>query len=189
MAGLVDIGRVAALTCATLTCGLAACSYLPDMSQVRAPSMDLHTFEMRDWNSYAKSQTATRAVTPNDLVDPGGRCAAMAPPVQTTPDPSLGQAPTAQVAPPTRGVGLDMTECEVATAIGAQPQSVDIGTNERGERNVILTYVGTDRSGIYHFVGGRLVSLERGPDYQPPVQAQKKPTKKQAKQPKPQPAT
>ena len=84
-----------------------------------------------------------------------------------------------------------MTECEVVTASG-MPQSVNIATNERGERTVIMTYTTAERSGTYRFVSGRLVSLERGPEPPATAQAQKKPTKKQAKpkqSPKPPPAT
>jgi len=171
------MGRVAL---AAISCTLAACSALPDVTQVRAPTMDFSAFEMRDWNSYARSQAGTRQVTANDLVDPGGRCAGM-----PAADASFGTTPAPPVA---RGVGLDMTECEVVTSVGV-PQTVDISTNERGERNVILTYTGTDRAGTYHFVAGRLVSLERGPEPPAPVQAQKKPPKKQAKPPRQQPTT
>jgi hypothetical protein len=133
-------------------------------------------FQVRDWNTYARSQTGSRPVTSDDLVDGGGRCAAMAPPIASDADPSA--APVAP-ATSTRGVGLDMTECEVVITAG-QPQSLDIGTNERGERNVVMTYMNAERSGTYRFVSGRLVSLERGPEPLAP-QAQKKPTKKQAK--------
>jgi hypothetical protein len=170
---------------AAVAFALTACSSMPELSDFHAPTFDVSSFQIRDWNTYARSQATNRAVTAQDLVDPSGRCPAMAPAVPAG-DPSAGPS----VPPPSRGVGLDMTECEVATAIGVAPQSVDVGSNERGERNVILTYAGTDRAGIYHFVAGRLVSLERGPEAPVPVEAQKKPTKKQAKKPpKPQPTT
>jgi len=169
----------AALAVALALC-VAACSSLPDFSGFRAPTVDFSVFQVNDWNSYARSQTAARPVSANDLVDGSGACPAMAP-SEASPDAAAAPPPTA------RGVGLDMTECEVVTASG-MPQSVNIGTNERGERTVIMTYMTTERSGTYRFVSGRLVSLERGPEA--PVQAQKKPTKKQAKQsPKPPPAT
>jgi hypothetical protein len=186
------IARMKAAGCSALLAAvalaLAACSSLPDVSEYRVPTMDFSTFQIGDWNTYAHSQTTSRAVTAQDLVDPSGRCAATAPPVpaESAADSSVGPS----VPPPSRGVGLDMTECEVATAIGVPPQSVDVGSNERGERNVILTYAGTERAGTYHFVAGRLVSLERGPEPPVPAEAQKKATKKQAKKPpKPQPTT
>lgn len=187
MTGVIARMKAVALLVAVAS-ALAACSSMPEFSEFRAPTLDLSSFQIGDWNTYARSQTASHAVTAQDLVDPSGRCAATAPAVAAEPaaDPSVGPS----VPPPSRGVGLDMTECEVATAIGVAPQSVDIGSNERGERNVILTYSGTDRAGTYHFVAGRLVSLERGPEPPTPVVAQKKPAKKQAKKPpKPQPTT
>jgi hypothetical protein len=191
MASLQHIGRLGfrhvglALLAATT---IAACSSLPEMSDFRAPTMDLHTFQLGDWNTYARSQT-TRTIVSDDLVDAGGRCtgvamAAPAIPADPATNPSLASAQPAPA--PSRGVGLDMTECEVVTAVGVSPQTVDVGTNERGERNVILTFAGTERAGTYRFVGGRLVSLERGPEPPAPVvQVQKKPTKKQAKKEKP----
>jgi hypothetical protein len=172
-----------AATAASLALSLAACSSMPDVSSFRAPTFDLGAFQVNDWNAYARNQTAVRAVSANDLVDGSGACPAMAPvaPSEASPDAAAAPPPIA------RGVGLDMTECEVVTASGV-PQSVNIGTNERGERTVIMTYMTSERSGTYRFVSGRLVSLERGPEV--PAQAQKKPTKKQAKQsPKPPPAT
>jgi hypothetical protein len=171
---------------AALACGLLACTSLPDVTQVRAPTMDFGAFEIRDWNSYAKNQASTRAVGANDLVDPSGRCAgtAMGEPGADGPTGPQTGAPV----PSARGVGLDMTECEVVSALGP-PQNVDVSANERGERNVIFTYVGSDRSGTYHFVGGRLVSLERGPEPATPPVAQKKPAKKQAKPKQAQPTT
>jgi hypothetical protein len=79
-----------------------------------------------------------------------------------------------------------MSECEVVMAAGV-PQHIDITTDQRGERTVIMTYTTSERAGLYRFVGGRLVSLERGPQA-PTQQVQKKPAKKQAK-PKQQPTT
>jgi hypothetical protein len=178
---------VCAVLGATLALSVAGCSSLslPDVSSFRAPTFDLSAFQVNDWNAYARNQTAARPVSASDLVDGSGACPAMAPPVPSEAGPDAAAAP-----PPvaTRGVGLDMTECEVVTASG-MPQSVNIGTNERGERTVIMTYMTAERSGTYRFVGGRLVSLERGPEPPRPPQAQKKPTKKQAKPKQSPPAT
>jgi hypothetical protein len=178
--------RTALVGASALT--IAACAYLPDVTQFRVPTLDLGSFQVHDWNAYARSQTTSRAVGANDLVDGSGHCAAMAPPV--SPDPS-NPAAVAPAAPTGGGVGLDMSECDVVMAAGA-PQTVDISTNERGERTAILTYTTPERAGTYRFVSGRLVSLERGPEPPPTQQAQKKPTKKQAKPkqaPKQQPTT
>jgi hypothetical protein len=177
------------------TLAVAGCSSLvpDDMSQFRAPTFDVSAFQFRDWNSFARSQATTRQVSANDYVDGSGHCAGAAPMAPAGPDPSAqpGPGPVGPgVAGSSGGIGLDMTECEVVTTAGP-PQTIDIGSNERGERNVIMTYTTADRSGTYRFVGGRLVSLERGPEPPPPPpQAQKKPTKKQAKkQPPPPPNT
>jgi hypothetical protein len=158
---------------------VAGCSSGPDFASFRAPTFDVSSFQIRDWNAYAKTQGSGRPVTADDLVDGGGRCAAMAP-TPATGDASLDAA-AAPAPPSARGVGLDMTECEVVTAAGA-PQSVDITTNERGERTVMMTYATTDRAGTYRFVGGRLVSLERGPEPLAPPPTQKKTAKKKPKQ-------
>ena len=168
---------------------IAACSSMPEMGDFRVPTLDLGSFSVHDWNAYARSQTSARPVGSNDLVDGNGYCA-MAQPTQASADPS-NPTPGAPAAPTGGGVGLDMSECEVVMAAGA-PQHIDITTNERGERTVIMTYTTSERAGVYRFVGGRLVSLERGPEPPPTRQAQKKPTKKQAKPkqpPKQQPTT
>lgn len=170
---------------------IAACSSMPEVAEFRVPTLNLDSFQVHDWNAYARSQTSARPVGANDLVDGNGYCANMAAPVaQSSADPS-NPAPVAPATPTGGGVGLDMSECDVVTAAGV-PQHIDITTNERGERTVIMTYTTSERAGIYRFVGGRLVSLERGPTPPPTQQAQKKPTKKQAKPkqpPKQQPTT
>jgi hypothetical protein len=73
-------------------------------------------------------------------------------------------------------VGLDMTECEVVRALG-QPQSVNFGANDRGERKVTMVFFAGDRSGSYLFTAGRLTSLERGPEPPPPPKPER-PVKK-----------
>jgi hypothetical protein len=59
-----------------------------------------------------------------------------------------------------RGISLAMTECQVMSVAG-NTDRVEIGANTRGERTVTLTYLSGDRPGIYHFRGGRLMSMER----------------------------
>jgi hypothetical protein len=59
-----------------------------------------------------------------------------------------------------RGISLAMTECQVMSVAGYTDR-VEIGTNARGERTATLTYLSGDRPGIYHFRGGRLMSMER----------------------------
>jgi hypothetical protein len=58
---------------------------------------------------------------------------------------------------------------------------VELSANERGQRSVTLTYLQGVRPGIYHFTGGRLVSIERSAE--PP--APPRPEKKNAKKPPP----
>ena len=62
-----------------------------------------------------------------------------------------------------RPVVLEMTECEVARALGA-PARTEVGANEGGQRSVVMTYTGGERAAIYRFAAGRLVSIERGPE-------------------------
>ena len=42
-------------------------------------------------------------------------------------------------------------------------EKIELGANERGERSLVLTYLQGPSPGIYRFVGGRLVSIERAP--------------------------
>jgi hypothetical protein len=84
-----------------------------------------------------------------------------------------------------------MSECEVVRAAG-QPQTVNIGTNDRGDRRVVMTYANSERAGTYEFVSGRLTSLERGPEPPPPPKPEKPAKKKPAsagQQTRKQPAT
>lgn len=58
-----------------------------------------------------------------------------------------------------RGVALSMTECQVVQLAGYTDR-VEIG-GEGGRRSVTLTYTTGARPGIYRFMDGRLVSMER----------------------------
>jgi hypothetical protein len=147
-------------------------------------------------NLPAKDEPQQRMVTAGDLIGPDGRCAGEAvsapqgaapqalnftagpqagPAAGTSPQP----APVAPAAPLRAGVGLGMTECDVVRAIG-HTDRIDVSTNERGQRSVTLTYLQGERPGIYRFVAGRLVSIERaGEPPAPPKTKPKKPAKKQ----------
>jgi hypothetical protein len=103
-----------------------------------------------------------RPVTTADLVDAQGQCAG-------------GQTAAAQ-----GGIGLEMTECEVVGRAGP-PQNVQLGTNERGERSLTLTYTGGPRPGIYRFTAGRLYAIERGEEPPPEPAKPKKPAPKKPK--------
>jgi hypothetical protein len=73
-------------------------------------------------------------------------------------------------------VALLHTECDVVRGIGA-PDSVNLSNNGRGDRVAVVTYLRGPRAGIYTFTGGRLSSVEAGPE-QP---AQPKTAKPKAK--------
>jgi hypothetical protein len=174
---------------------LAGCSaQMPDVSQFKLPNPRSFLPENADSYVPPPSAKAFGPVGPGDLVDAQGFCAGGAPaPVPTAQGSDTNDAPApppSAAGPALPGpVGLDMTECEVVRALG-QPQSVNLSANERGERKVAMTFIAADRSGTYQFVGGRLVSLERGPEPPPPPKPEKPAKKKSAKKPPPKvPAT
>src|SRR6266545_1151810 len=146
-------GLMSALALAAVAPIIAGCSadslsganVLPKASEMMRP----------DWLSYSggKEEFALRPVGPADLVGPEGQCAGAA-----EPDPN---AEPGAPAPTQGGISLQMTECEVVRRAGA-PERVELGSNERGERAVVLTYSRGLRPGIYRFASGRLVSIERG---------------------------
>jgi hypothetical protein len=103
-----------------------------------------------------------RPVTAADLVDAQGQCAG-------------GQAAAAQ-----GGIALEMTECEVVGRAGA-PENVQLGTTDRGERSLTLTYMSGPRPGIYRFAAGRLYAIERGEEPPPEPAKPKKPAPKKPK--------
>jgi hypothetical protein len=102
-----------------------------------------------------------RPVTAADFIDPQGQCAG-----------------AGQDAAPRGGIALEMTECEVVSRAGA-PENIELGTTDRGERSVTLTYTGGPRPGIYRFAGGRLYAIDRAQEPPPePPKAKKPPAKK-----------
>jgi len=137
-----------------------------------------------DLHQGPKGDAKQRAVTANDLIDANGGCAG--PPAapqalnftagpQTGPATPSAPPPEASGAPPVRtGVSLGMTECEVVRVLG-HTDRVEIATNERGQRSVALTYLTGERPGIYRFVAGQLVSLERAGEAPAPKPAKPKP--------------
>jgi hypothetical protein len=64
------------------------------------------------------------------------------------------------------GIALEMSECDVVRRMGP-PQNVDVAANARGDRTAVLTYRQGERPGIYRFVAGRLVGIERTGDPEP----------------------
>jgi hypothetical protein len=159
---------------------LAACTTsLPDVTQFKLPNA--RTLMPVNIDTYVPpvSTRALRPVSPGDLVDAQGMCAATAPPPTAAAEQGSEQAGAAPVVPPTGPavpgpVGLEMTECEVVAAVGP-PRSVNIASDERGARRVTMIFMGNERAGTYEFVGGRLKSLERGPEPPAPPPQPKKP--------------
>jgi hypothetical protein len=107
-----------------------------------------------------------KAVTPDELVSGEGTCAGMS--VVENPASNVPPGATPASAPATGGnIGFDSTECDVVRFAGI-PNSTEISANERGERAVLMTYLGGPRPGVYKFLSGRLTSIERGPAPEPP---------------------
>jgi hypothetical protein len=164
----VALGAVVAL-------GLAGCSSAPEPSELRnlfAPSKDM--FAAPDWGVFRGSKAGSSSVvTPEDLVSADGTCAARpsAPAPATSENQGATEAPhsasldakgpSSDIPPALAGgIGLGMTECDVAQRAGA-PEQVNLGTDDKGERSVVLTYTSGPHAGIYRFRAGRLMSIER----------------------------
>jgi hypothetical protein len=161
------MGRlVRAAAVAAFACSVAACSSvwnsLPDAGEFRLP--DRSTFVPTTTTNFGLPISPTTPVTTADLVNAEGQCSA---------------AP----APSSRGVSLDMTECQVVSVLG-QPQSVDFASASGSleQRRITLTYKAGERPGIYEFAAGRLSGIERVNEPPPPAAA-KKPAKKTKQQP------
>jgi len=123
-------------------------------------------------------------VTAEDLVSAEGACPGMGPPpgapsdAQALTDGPAG-APPATGAPTGGSVALGHTECDVVRGIGA-PDNVNLSANPRGERVAVVTWSHGPRPGIYTFTGGRLSSIERGPEPVAPPKVAKPRAKKKA---------
>jgi hypothetical protein len=118
--------------------------------------------------------SADQPVRPDELVSADGACPGMAPPGAS----AQALADNAAGAPPVPGgtVALGHTECDVVRGIGA-PDSVNL-SNGPGGRVAVVTWSRGPRAGIYTFSGGRLSSIERGPEPVAPPKVAKKPLKK-----------
>lgn len=146
---------------------LGGCS-MPDFDSIRAPDT---TTLFRPYSVTTFRDKPLAPITANDLVDPGGNCPG-APVAPAASDATLPDGTPATGG----GITLLMTECEVVQRTGPA-QHVDIGAGANGERVTAITFAGGPRPGVYHFVDGRLRTMERGPE---PVQPTK-PAKRTAK--------
>ncbi|MBV8577254.1 MAG: hypothetical protein JOZ58_19710 [Acetobacteraceae bacterium] len=124
--------------------------------------------------------TPNRPLTPDDYVSAEGACPGMAPGGPTDANAMTeGPAGSPPAAAPQGGiVALGHTECDVVRGIGA-PDSVNISAGPGGGRVAVVTWLHGARAGIYTFNSGRLSSVERAPETEPPPRAVKpKPKKK-----------
>jgi hypothetical protein len=154
-----------------------------DMFQTDLLSKDTQWFSRTGRLFIGNVSIETPPLTPNkpiaaeDLVNADGICPGMAPPVGANASALTDGAAGAPPAPSTTGsVALGHTECDVVRGIGP-PDSVNLSNNPRGDRVTVINYSRGQRAGIYTFTGGRLSSIERGPE---PV-AQPKTVKSKAK--------
>jgi hypothetical protein len=170
--------------CANPFSNLGEINLLPRVDQIARP----------DWLTYTggREHFTLRPVGPDDLVSPDGQCAMIADqgavveaPAELPADGAGAPRDSAEsgAAPPQTplvqgGIALQMTECDVVRRAGA-PERLEFGTNERGERTVVISYIRGGRPGIYRFAGGRLYSIERAPEPPPSARPQKsRPSKK-----------
>jgi hypothetical protein len=148
-----------------LALAVAGCASAFEVPQFNTPRLDTAIF-VPNPTQFARREAALTPVTAADLVDAAGNCAGSPP------------ASEANAFSSPRGIALQMTECEVVRAAGT-PAEVQIGTNERGDRMVTMTYPAADRP-IYKFTGGRLSLIDRGAE-PPPEPVKKKPAPRRQK--------
>ena len=113
-------------------------------------------------------------VAANDLVSADGACPGMGAPDNAQ---ALTDGPAG--APVGGTVALGHAECDVVRGIGS-PDSVNLSSSPGGERLAVVTWSRGPRAGIYTFTGGRLSSIERGPEPLVQPKTAKPKTKKKA---------
>jgi len=176
-AGMRNLQRraFALLATAMVASALAACGAVSEVGNVNLLP-NVSNLSRPDWLTYSggKNEFTLRPVSEADLVNADGQCAMVATGAAT---PEPGADPAAPQAAPllSGGIALQMTECDVVRRVG-QPEQAQIGTNERGERTVVLSYIRGSRPGVYRFTGGRLTVIERAPGA-PAERPQKKKSK------------
>jgi hypothetical protein len=169
--------RIVLAAVAALVPALGACSSDLSLNNLTLVPKPETLMRKPDWATFSagKSDFALRPVTNADLINPDGQCAAASEQAGGSADPTTAGA----AAPAAGGIALRMTECEVVRRAGPV-EKFDIGADERGERTAVLTYLQGPSPGIYRFLGGRLVSIERTPG---PPSAPAKSPKPAAKKP------
>jgi hypothetical protein len=170
---------LALLVCAPV---LAGCSGAADMFQSDLLSKDAEWFSrpgrlfIKNVSIETPPLSLNKPVTAEDLVSAEGACPGMAAPAGAADSNALTDG--AAGSPPVGGtVALGHTECDVVRGIGA-PDTVNLSSNPRGDRVAVVTWSKGPRAGIYTFNAGRLASIERGPEPQPPPRLAKPSAKK-----------
>lgn len=182
-----------ALVCAAAF-GVAGCSNSPLFDRDSYSNMfskKVDWFTTPEWAKASRSGVSSNLgpsgpVAPEDLVAADGRCA---PKAEPAPAPTPPPAATPQAAAPlpdrlepgmpaaapatVGGVALGMSECDVVRRAG-QPSNVSVGAGEKGERKVVLSYLGGTWAGIYQFRSGRLKEIEAAPEQAKPTKTKKK---------------
>jgi hypothetical protein len=165
------------MTVAALALAVAGCSSDLSLNNLTLVPKPETIMRKPDWAAISPGKTdfSLRPVTPADLVNADGVCAAA-----TEQAAGFADSSSAGSGPGAGGIALQMTECDVVRRAGAV-EKIDVSADDRGERAVVLTYLRGPSAGVYRFVGGRLVSIERAPGPPPaPAKAQKAPPKKPA---------
>ncbi len=159
------------ISAAAFGVALAACTNNPQLAETKVAEKTASPFALPDWakSSVGSKQPLLSQVAADELVGGDGRCGNAGPVAATVAsapseeaDANAGASPAAPPAEPSviGGVGLGMSECDVARRAGA-PDNVTIGSDEHGDRSVVLTYMRGTWPGIYRFSSGRLVFIER----------------------------
>ncbi len=167
-----------ALAVTAMAVALCGCGGNFDASGWFSRPLDL--FGSRHGYTYSQlgEMKKEQPITPNDLVDANGACAALAPaaPAPTAPGASPEGTPDA-ASHLGGGVAIGMSECDVVSRVGP-PSAVNLSSNPRGDRTAILTFTGGLRPGVYRFVAGRLTEMDRIEEPPPPAKpAKNKPAK------------
>jgi hypothetical protein len=159
---VVAIGVAAALAACTSDVSLDDFNLSRKISNVAASATNT-TLSFQGGRDFSE-----RPITQGDLIGPQGQCSG---PGAGPASGGEGQPNDAPVIAQS-GIALQMTECEVVQRAGG-PNGIEFGNNP-GERNVVMTYTGGARPGIYRFAGGRLYSIERVGESPAAPKAQKK---------------
>ncbi len=154
--------------------GCASGGILPDNNDGGWFSKPLNVFAKPDWARPTSGQTVqlgpSGPVSPENLITADGQCPAVAmaaePAVPVTPA-SVNPLEPGMQPHIGGGIALGMSECEAVRRAG-QPSNINFGADERGERKVVLTYLGGHAPGVYTFTSGRLKVVERAPEPQRP---------------------